>query len=790
MINAAFAQADTGESLTAIRRDLSETSRELENLRAALDTKLATLEAALASSEPSDSLETLVIDLARIATMEAEAAAVRACLEVQLVAQEEVEAVRADAEQSVETERATAAAVRGQYEDLEATLQAERETTELLRRELEEQQGALEGEREAGSALEATLQAERDTAALLRLELEEQQGLLEGGRVASDALEATLQAERDTVALLRTEVEEHQGALEVERAAITALRQTLDEAEQRISTVETAKEVAVSGIREKLTNKVELQRAEIEELERVLEKLVSDLGAARDAADKALADSEAAQSCLEAAERQTAQTELERQEALAGAEAAVRERDELSVQLQTAREDAELERQEALAGVEAAVRERDELSVQLQTAREGADKQLADLQAAQLCLEAAERQTAQTELERQEALAGAEAAVRERDELSAQLQAAREDADRQLADFQAAQSGLESAEQQTAQTEVERQEALARAEAALQERDALSARLQAVREDADRRSADLEAAQRGLEVAQRQTAEAEQEWQEADTRAEAAVRERAALAEELEAAREAAGVASEMLERSTTVDAERAEMARVLAETQGYLEATLRDRDAVTAESEAACNAARAAISEAEARYQDLRDSSERRIRDLQLELLEGAPHTVSPTDHDVTPLGDDPSRAGTIGASTAAVASSFNTPERQASRHVLTDEVQVQIDGAPAILVDLSANGAQILSPTALKPNRIVKLLIPFDRNPILCKGKIVWARLEPPSAGRPLKYRGGIFFTAVDELGVEAFLRKRGVGPPRRPILVKSRSKSESANSKTSAS
>ena len=704
MINAAFAQADTGKSLTAVRRDLSETSRELESLRAALDTNLATLEAALASSEPCDSLETLVIDLARLATAEAEAAAVRACLEVQLVAQEQVEAIRADADQSVETERATTVAVRAQYEDLEATLQAEREAAVLLRREIEEQQGALEGEREAGSALEATLQAERETAVLLRLELAEQQSLLEGEREAGSALEATLQAERDTAALIRLELEEQQGSLEGERAASTALRQNLDEAEQRISTVESAKEVEVSGIREKLTNKLELQRAEIEELERVLEKLVFDLGAARDAADKGLVDSEAAQSCLEAAERQTAQTELERQKALADGEAALRERDELSAQLHAAREDT--------------------------------DKQLADFQGAQLCLEAAERQTAQTELERQNALADAEAALRERDELSAQLQAAREDAGKLSADFEAMQSRLE--------------------------------------------------------VAERQTAEAEQEWQEADTRAEAALRERAALAEELEAAREAAGVAAEMLARSETVDAERAKIAQVLAETEVYLEATLRDRDAVTAESEAACHAARAAIIEAEARYENLRGSAEQRIRDLELELLEGAPITVAPTDHDVTLSGDAPSRAdadtiGAGGASTAAGAQSFNSPERQASRHVLRDEVHVQIDGSPALLVDLSANGAQILSPTALKPNRIVKVLLPFDRNPIQCKGKIVWARLEPPSAGRPLRYRGGIFFTTVDELGVEAFLAKRGVGASRRPTLVKTRSKPASDKSET---
>jgi hypothetical protein len=311
--------------------------------------------------------------------------------------------------------------------------------------------------------------------------------------------------------------------------------------------------------------------------------------------------------------------------------------------------------------------------------------------------------------------------------------------------------------------------------------------LQAARDDAGQRSADFEAARLGLEVAERQTEEAEQQWQEADTRAEAAVRERAALAGELEVAREAAGVASEILALSQAVDAERAEMARMLTETQVCLETTIRDRDAVTAESEAACHAARAAILEAEARYEDLRGSTERRIRDLELELFEGSRRGVAPTDQDVAPLGDDPSgvAASAIGhgsASSAGPGSSFNSPKRQSSRHVLSDEVQVQIDGAPAILVDLSANGAQILSPTALKPNRAVKVLLPFDRNPILCKGKIAWARLELPSAGGPPKYRGGIFFTAVDEPSVEAFLAKRGVGPSRRPTLIKTRSTADS--------
>jgi hypothetical protein len=85
---------------------------------------------------------------------------------------------------------------------------------------------------------------------------------------------------------------------------------------------------------------------------------------------------------------------------------------------------------------------------------------------------------------------------------------------------------------------------------------------------------------------------------------------------------------------------------------------------------------------------------------------------------------------------------------------------VQVEVDGGPAVLVDLSATGAQLLSPTALKPNRAVKLTLPVDGNPVLCKGKIVWARLEPASKSRPLAYRAGVCFTTADEAAVEAFL------------------------------
>src|SRR5205809_689857 len=116
MPTAALAQADTGPSYAALRIHLSETTEELEDLRVALDAKLATLEAALANPDDCASLETLVIELARVATTEAEAAAARTCLEAQLAASEQVTAVHADAQRLVQAERTAGHAIRAQFE--------------------------------------------------------------------------------------------------------------------------------------------------------------------------------------------------------------------------------------------------------------------------------------------------------------------------------------------------------------------------------------------------------------------------------------------------------------------------------------------------------------------------------------------------------------------------------------------------------------------------------------------------------------------------------------------------
>ena len=95
----------------------------------------------------------------------------------------------------------------------------------------------------------------------------------------------------------------------------------------------------------------------------------------------------------------------------------------------------------------------------------------------------------------------------------------------------------------------------------------------------------------------------------------------------------------------------------------------------------------------------------------------------------------------------------------RLADRYQFNSDVSVQVNGNTARLFDISTSGCQLISPTALKPNQNVKVLLPVDETPVTCAGKVAWTRLEPMAPGEPLGYRAGIHFTKADEAGIEAF-------------------------------
>jgi hypothetical protein len=98
----------------------------------------------------------------------------------------------------------------------------------------------------------------------------------------------------------------------------------------------------------------------------------------------------------------------------------------------------------------------------------------------------------------------------------------------------------------------------------------------------------------------------------------------------------------------------------------------------------------------------------------------------------------------------------------RRASRFRVRDGVDVAIDGNPAALVDLSVVGAQVVSPTVLKPNQRVRITMGDGKAAIRCSGAVAWAAFEMPK-GLATRYRAGIDWGMTpDAAAIEAFAEK----------------------------
>ena len=95
----------------------------------------------------------------------------------------------------------------------------------------------------------------------------------------------------------------------------------------------------------------------------------------------------------------------------------------------------------------------------------------------------------------------------------------------------------------------------------------------------------------------------------------------------------------------------------------------------------------------------------------------------------------------------------------RRAPRVVMPEGIDVQIDGNPATLVDLSHLGALVVSPTSLKPRQRVRLLLPDPTQPARCRAAVVWAEFEIPKG--LARYRAGIQFVDADQTLLARFIQ-----------------------------
>ena len=94
----------------------------------------------------------------------------------------------------------------------------------------------------------------------------------------------------------------------------------------------------------------------------------------------------------------------------------------------------------------------------------------------------------------------------------------------------------------------------------------------------------------------------------------------------------------------------------------------------------------------------------------------------------------------------------------RRAPRFRIVDGIEVTIDGNPATLVDLSLVGAQVVSPTVLKPNQRIRMSIADGPRPVRFSAAVAWASFEIPK-GAP-RYRAGIEFVDADQKSLGRFI------------------------------
>jgi hypothetical protein len=110
-----------------------------------------------------------------------------------------------------------------------------------------------------------------------------------------------------------------------------------------------------------------------------------------------------------------------------------------------------------------------------------------------------------------------------------------------------------------------------------------------------------------------------------------------------------------------------------------------------------------------------------------------------------------------TITAVVTAPAALDQKGTRRAARHKIISGIEVLIDGNPALLVDMSVVGAQVVSTTLLKPNQRVRLSFMESSKPIRFSAGVAWSSFELPK-GAP-RYRAGIEFFDADADAVSRF-------------------------------
>ena len=99
----------------------------------------------------------------------------------------------------------------------------------------------------------------------------------------------------------------------------------------------------------------------------------------------------------------------------------------------------------------------------------------------------------------------------------------------------------------------------------------------------------------------------------------------------------------------------------------------------------------------------------------------------------------------------------------RRAPRFKMRETIEVTVDGNPAVLVDVSVIGAQVVSQSILKPNQRVRMSLPQTPRPIRFSAGVAWAAFEMPKGKPAPQYRAGVEFFDADTDAIGQFIEAR---------------------------
>jgi len=136
---------------------------------------------------------------------------------------------------------------------------------------------------------------------------------------------------------------------------------------------------------------------------------------------------------------------------------------------------------------------------------------------------------------------------------------------------------------------------------------------------------------------------------------------------------------------------------------------------------------------------------------------------TVTRTPAPAASLGSTASHASAASVATEEAPKALDWHgTRRAPRFRIKSGVEVQLDGNPAEVVDLSTVGAQVISPTVLRPNQKVRITLPNDEFLLRFRGAVAWAKFELPQSTKAPQYRAGVEFTDGDAAAIDSVITR----------------------------